>query len=140
MAGPRARRRGRPARLERCAHRATARVVGGRTRPTTGQGHRRLERRLPRRLWGRRPMTRDDTQSSPLASAGDAGPYRCALADEPLVPALAYAVAGWPVLPLHTPTPAGDCSCPALTCTSVGKHPRTRSGATEASTDPNRIA
>ena len=28
-----------------------------------------------------------------------------------LIAALAYAVAGWPVLPLHTPTASGGCSC-----------------------------
>ena len=48
--------------------------------------------------------------------------------------ALAYARRGWPVLPLHTPTPRG-CSCGRDDCPSVGKHPRTRHGALDATTD-----
>ena len=48
--------------------------------------------------------------------------------------ALAYARRGWPVLPLHTPTSRG-CSCGRGDCPSVGKHPRTRHGALDATTD-----
>jgi hypothetical protein len=66
--------------------------------------------------------------------------YRQHLANEPLLAALAYAVAGWPILPLHTPTPAGGCSCRQTDCSSAGKHPRTRHGLTQATTDPQRIA
>lgn len=53
--------------------------------------------------------------------------------------ALRYAGIGWHVLPLHTPTPAG-CSCRSKACTSIGKHPRTQHGLSDASTDPEKIA
>ncbi len=52
--------------------------------------------------------------------------------------ALAYAAEGWPVLPLHTPR-GQQCSCGRADCGSVGKHPRTRNGLTDASTDPDTI-
>lgn len=52
--------------------------------------------------------------------------------------ALAYAARGWRVLPLHTP--AGDgCSCGRVCNGSAGKHPRTRGGVKDASTDPETI-
>jgi Bifunctional DNA primase/polymerase, N-terminal len=52
--------------------------------------------------------------------------------------ALAYAARGWPVFPLHTPTPAG-CSCGHLDCGSIGKHPRTKHGVKDATTDEAQI-
>lgn len=57
--------------------------------------------------------------------------------------ALAYARAGIPVLPLHTPT-ARRCSCGRPGCDRVGKHPRWHprlitAGLHHASTDPARI-
>lgn len=52
--------------------------------------------------------------------------------------ALRYAARGWPVFPLHTWLGNG-CSCGHLACTSPGKHPRTRSGFLDASTDPAQI-
>ncbi len=48
--------------------------------------------------------------------------------------ALAYALAGVPVLPLHYPVPTG-CSCHRLDCRDPGKHPITRHGKDDASTD-----
>lgn len=48
--------------------------------------------------------------------------------------ALAYAAAGWRVLPLHTVT-EGVCSCGKADCHSPGKHPRTRHGVADATTD-----
>jgi hypothetical protein len=53
--------------------------------------------------------------------------------------ALRYATEfGWAVLPLHTPTPGGGCSCGPL-CASPGKHPRTPNGVHDASKDPDVI-
>jgi hypothetical protein len=57
-----------------------------------------------------------------------------------LTAALAYARHGIPVLPVHTPGPAGGCSCDqGVRCERPGKHPRLRHGLTEASTDPRQI-
>ena len=56
------------------------------------------------------------------------------------VAALRYAAAGIPVMPLHTPSPAG-CSCrDGILCSSPGKHPRLRHGVLDASTDPRLIS
>lgn len=52
--------------------------------------------------------------------------------------ALRYAARGWPVFPLHTWLGNG-CSCGHLSCASPGKHPRTRSGFHDATTDPAQI-
>lgn len=47
-----------------------------------------------------------------------------------------YIKNGWPVLPLHSPSPTGGCSCAkGPTCPNPGKHPRTRNGLKDASTD-----
>ena len=53
--------------------------------------------------------------------------------------ALRYAARGWPVIPLHTPTDYDRCSCNNTDCASVGKHPRTQHGLSDASTDPETI-
>ena len=58
--------------------------------------------------------------------------------DSPIHAALLYASMGWPVLPLHHPTPGG-CSCKRSECASVGKHPRTRDGVYDATTDLDEI-
>lgn len=51
--------------------------------------------------------------------------------------ALWYAARGWPVVPCHTPTSMGGCSCKkGQACESIGKHPRTLHGLYDASTDP----
>lgn len=47
-----------------------------------------------------------------------------------------YAAHGWPVLPLHTRGPQGGCSCGRTGCSSPAKHPRTRQGLRNATTDP----
>lgn len=59
--------------------------------------------------------------------------------------ALAYATSGLAVLPLHHPVlcagGVSGCSCedgPA--CGSIAKHPRTRHGLRDATTDPRRVA
>ncbi len=48
--------------------------------------------------------------------------------------ALAYARRGWAVLPCHNP-PSGGCSCANPCCTSPAKHPRTRRGLHDATTE-----
>ena len=53
--------------------------------------------------------------------------------------ALWYASVGLPVLPLHTPTPHGWCSCDREDCDRIGKHPRTPRGLHDASNDPDQI-
>ena len=53
--------------------------------------------------------------------------------------ALTYARWGWRVFPLHTPRGSG-CSCGASTCGNAGKHPRTRHGFRDATTDEATIA
>lgn len=52
--------------------------------------------------------------------------------------ALGYAKRGWHVIPLHSPV-GGGCSCKNADCTSVGKHPRTRHGVNDATTDEIQI-
>lgn len=57
--------------------------------------------------------------------------------------ALHYAIAGYPVFPLHNPIFAGDavrCSCRDWkNCNKVGKHPRTWHGVKDATTDLETI-
>jgi hypothetical protein len=48
--------------------------------------------------------------------------------------ALEYARAGWAVFPVHSPR-SGGCSC-HQPCTKIGKHPRTKRGLNDATTDP----
>lgn len=52
--------------------------------------------------------------------------------------ALDYARRGYAVLPLHT-TDGRACSCGQVDCKSPGKHPRTRAGVSEASSDPTQV-
>lgn len=49
--------------------------------------------------------------------------------------ALRYASVQWPVFPCHW-TAAGKCSCGDPECGPAGKHPLTRNGVKDASTDP----
>jgi hypothetical protein len=51
--------------------------------------------------------------------------------------ALSYAAGGFPVMPLHSPVD-GACDC-RRDCDSPAKHPRTKNGLTDASTDPDQI-
>jgi hypothetical protein len=53
--------------------------------------------------------------------------------------ALEYASHGWAVFPCHTPT-TGGCSCGRCACTSTGKHPRTRNGVHDATTNRATVA
>lgn len=52
--------------------------------------------------------------------------------------ALEYAQRGWAVLPIHT-APGGVCSCGDPHCDHPGKHPRTRHGLNDATTDETQI-
>ena len=52
--------------------------------------------------------------------------------------ALGYARRGWPVVPLHTPKD-GRCDCGKADCASPAKHPRTKNGLNDATTDERAI-
>lgn len=52
--------------------------------------------------------------------------------------ALRYAESGFAVIPLHSIT-EGQCTCGRADCASPGKHPRTKSGLKDATTDANQI-
>lgn len=52
--------------------------------------------------------------------------------------ALGYAERNWPVIPLHNPE-RGSCSCNNRECASSGKHPRTKRGLKDATTDADTI-
>ncbi len=49
--------------------------------------------------------------------------------------ALTYAAAGWHVIPLHS-IRDGACTCGKPDCASPGKHPRTKNGLKDGTTDP----
>ena len=49
--------------------------------------------------------------------------------------ALGYARRSWPVSPLYSVDPGGRCSCRKQDCARPGKHPRTRNGLKDATTD-----
>jgi putative DNA primase/helicase len=53
--------------------------------------------------------------------------------------ALTYAYFGFPVFPVHSPTNDGGCSCGKLNCKSIGKHPITKNGFKDATTDEQQI-
>jgi hypothetical protein len=60
----------------------------------------------------------------------------------PVDAAIVYARRGWPVIPLHQPTlRRGElrCTCGHLDCTSIGKHPHTRDGVHNSTTDTDQI-
>lgn len=56
----------------------------------------------------------------------------------PLSLAIIYAQRGWRVFPLHS-VRSGDCSCGRDACGSPGKHPRTKNGVKDATTDSATI-
>ena len=53
--------------------------------------------------------------------------------------ALRYARLGLRVVPLHTPTSDGHCSCRESDCESIGKHPRIKGWTREGTTDEATI-
>lgn len=61
-----------------------------------------------------------------------------ALGHDVLAAALAYARRGWPVFPLHGMRER-FCTCRKADCTSPGKHPITKRGFKDASTDEETI-
>lgn len=69
----------------------------------------------------------------------DATMFTAAVGDDTAAAATVYATAGFPVFPLHTPTPDGRCSCGRPCGRDAGKHPRTAHGLTDATTDPSII-
>jgi len=79
-------------------------------------------------------MARPDR--SPAAGIAERGgrPPRSIASRSPLHAALAYAAAGWPVLRVAGMS-AGECSC-RRSCANPGKHPTTRHGVHDATTDP----
>src|SRR5688572_903639 len=50
-----------------------------------------------------------------------------------------YAQAGWAILPIHSAR-HGRCSCGRSDCKSPGKHPRSRNGLKDATTDMAQVA
>lgn len=57
--------------------------------------------------------------------------------------ALKYAAAGWSIFPCHWPVSVNGqarCSCRKPDCQAVGKHPRTRNGHKDATTDVMRVS
>ena len=55
--------------------------------------------------------------------------------------AQSYAMRGWAVFPLHTPSGNAErpCSCRKPACPNIGKHPRTLNGLRDATTDAEQI-
>jgi len=52
--------------------------------------------------------------------------------------ALSYVEKGWKIIPIHTPVKNG-CSCGRHSCSSIGKHPRTKNGLKDATNEKNTI-
>lgn len=98
------------------------------------------------------PAAADKTRGADTSVRPPYGPFdeptlfdeqRPAVAAKPQTPldaALAYARCGWPVFPLHHVDRHRGCSCiDAKECRSPGKHPRTRKGLKDATTDAAQI-
>jgi putative DNA primase/helicase len=56
-----------------------------------------------------------------------------------LIAAIVYARMGWRVLPVHTPTLGGGCTCGNAGCKDQGKHPRLKNWTIVATTDEKTI-
>src|SRR5438309_1701357 len=59
--------------------------------------------------------------------------------NELLIRAKVYAARGWPVFPLYWRQETGLCSCNKRDCPSPAKHPLTKNGFYDATTDQNQI-
>lgn len=55
--------------------------------------------------------------------------------DAILLMAKEYVARGWFVIPLHSVSDTGGCTCDVATCTDIGKHPRTARGLKDGSRD-----
>ncbi|NUO06917.1 MAG: bifunctional DNA primase/polymerase [Candidatus Brocadia sinica] len=53
--------------------------------------------------------------------------------------ALRYAGFSWPIIPLHSIDHKGNCACGKKDCSSPGKHPKTKNGLKDATTDVEQI-
>lgn len=53
--------------------------------------------------------------------------------------ALRYAGFGWPIIPLHSIDHKGNCTCGKKDCSSPSKHPKTKNGLKDATTDVEQI-
>jgi hypothetical protein len=69
----------------------------------------------------------------------DATMLTATVGDDAAAAATVYATAGFPVFPLHTAMPLGECSCARPCGRDAGKHPRTAHGLIDATTDPTII-
>ena len=50
-----------------------------------------------------------------------------------------YIARGWHVFPTHSVDDEGNCTCGKVPCKGAGKHPRTKNGLKDATTDPAQI-
>ena len=53
--------------------------------------------------------------------------------------ALEYAALGWNVFPIHSIKADGECTCGQKGCKNAGKHPKTKNGFKDATTDEEKI-
>ncbi len=69
-----------------------------------------------------------------VVPGADREPPRAIGSRSPLDAALAYGAAGWPVLPVAGVSSVGECGC-GRSCENPGKHPLSRHGVHDATTD-----
>lgn len=85
----------------------------------------------------------DATTDATAAGGGDRTvPPSLPIQPQPGDVALEYARRGWAVFPLHHPDANGVCSCSkGVNCDpkNIGKHPRTKNGHTDATTDERQV-
>ena len=113
------------------------RVLAGEDVRRTGDADRRPE--MGPRVDSDAALPRDRVPWDPHEMAQERGPNG---RDDPPgmgTLAAAYTSHGCKVLPLHSPTADGRCSCRRDCGRDGGKHPRTPNGLTDATTDPDRV-
>jgi Bifunctional DNA primase/polymerase, N-terminal len=79
------------------------------------------------------------TKYSPSTEGLQAEPVAALAAPSKMEHALAHAQEGWHVFPCYEALPGGGCACRKPVCDRKGKHPRTRNGLKDATTDPVQI-